>query len=162
MDSTLGWTQIISVFCVKKLAFSKGQCATSGGLHVCCHRISNRPGRIIGSFEPHELPEAQVSQFGVILKASQPGKWQLIVDLSSPKGHSINDGIPPELCSLSYTISRPGCGKNIKASARSPTSKGWCRACVQEHTRSSRWQDFVSDEMEWKLYIHEDTVLPFG
>ncbi len=27
----------------------------------------------------------------------------MIVDLSFPKGHSINDGVEPELCSLSYT-----------------------------------------------------------
>ena len=26
----------------------------------------------------------------------------MIVDLSAPKGHSINDGIRPELCSLEY------------------------------------------------------------
>ena len=32
-------------------------------------------------------------------KPHQPGKWQLITDLSSPNGTSINDGID---CSLSY------------------------------------------------------------
>ena len=30
------------------------------------------------------------------------GKWRLIVDLSSPKGRSVNDGIEAELCSLTY------------------------------------------------------------
>ena len=29
-------------------------------------------------------------------------KWRLICDLSSPIGHSVNDGISPELCSLHY------------------------------------------------------------
>ena len=36
-------------------------------------------------------------------KPHQPGKWRLIVDLSHPKGFSINDGIEAELCSLKYT-----------------------------------------------------------
>ena len=42
-----------------------------------------------------------ISPCGVIPK-SQPGKWRLIVDLSSPEGASINDGISKELCSLRY------------------------------------------------------------
>ena len=29
-------------------------------------------------------------------------KWRLILDLSSPEGHSVNDAISPDLCSLSY------------------------------------------------------------
>ena len=38
-------------------------------------------------------------------KSHQPGKWRLIiiVDLLHPSGASINDGIEPKLCSLSYT-----------------------------------------------------------
>ena len=43
-----------------------------------------------------------VSPFGVIPKKSKPGKWRLIIDLSTPNGHSVNDGIEKELCSLSY------------------------------------------------------------
>ena len=47
-------------------------------------------------------PLIQLSRIGVIPKPHQPGKWRLITDLSSPKGQSINDGIDPELCSVSY------------------------------------------------------------
>ena len=36
---------------------------------------------------------------GVIPKRDQ---WRLIMDLSSPHGHSVNDGISAELCSLHY------------------------------------------------------------
>ena len=32
--------------------------------------------------------------FGVVPKNNQPGKWHLILDLSSPDGHSVNDSIP--------------------------------------------------------------------
>ena len=48
------------------------------------------------------LPAAHISRFGVIPKGHQPDKWRLIIDLSFPKGQSINDGIPKELCSLQY------------------------------------------------------------
>ena len=43
-----------------------------------------------------------ISLFGVIPKKSRPNKWRLILDLSSPGGNSINDGISKELASLSY------------------------------------------------------------
>ena len=60
-------------------------------------------GCIVGPVGIHEAPPGcQVSPFGVIPKSSQPGKWRLIVDLSSPKGRSVNDGIEAELCSLCY------------------------------------------------------------
>ena len=58
-------------------------------------------GRLLGPFDPASLPSVQTSSFGVIPK-STPGKWRLILDLSSPEGHSVNDGIDQDLCSLSY------------------------------------------------------------
>uniref|UniRef100_A0A1X7UTD7 Uncharacterized protein n=1 Tax=Amphimedon queenslandica TaxID=400682 RepID=A0A1X7UTD7_AMPQE len=44
----------------------------------------------------------QVSPIGIIPMKSSPGKFRMIVDLFSPKGHSINDAINPPLCSLHY------------------------------------------------------------
>jgi len=43
------------------------------------------------------------SPIGVIPKKHKPNKWLLIVDLSSPNGASVNDGIDKDICSLSYT-----------------------------------------------------------
>ena len=34
------------------------------------------------------------SPFGVIPKRNRPNKWRLIVDLSSPEGHSVNEQRP--------------------------------------------------------------------
>ena len=45
--------------------------------------------------------ETQVIPFRVIPK-SGPGKWKLILDLSSPQGGSVNDGIDKDLYSLTY------------------------------------------------------------
>ena len=47
------------------------------------------------------MPGVHVSPLGVIPK-SESGKQWLILDLSSPEGGSVNDGINKELCSLSY------------------------------------------------------------
>ena len=58
-------------------------------------------GRLLGPFQRDKMPGVHVSPLGVIPK-SEPGKWRLILDLSSPEGGSVNDGITKELCSLSY------------------------------------------------------------
>ena len=44
----------------------------------------------------------QISPFGVIPKKAKPGKWRLIVDLSSPMNASVNDGIDRDMCHISY------------------------------------------------------------
>ena len=43
----------------------------------------------------------QCNPFGVIPKKNKHNIWRLIVDLSAPQGHSVNDGITKELASLS-------------------------------------------------------------
>ena len=57
--------------------------------------------RVLDQFKRSLFPEVHVSPFEVIPKAD-PGKWRLILDLSSPHGNSVNDGIAKELCSLIY------------------------------------------------------------
>ena len=44
----------------------------------------------------------QVSSIGLVLKNHQPGGLRLIVDLSSPRLASVNEGIATNLCSLFY------------------------------------------------------------
>ena len=59
-------------------------------------------GRVAGPFRVPPFPNLHVSSFGVIPKKGQPGKWHLIVDLSSPGGASVNDGINPDDFTLHY------------------------------------------------------------
>ena len=59
-------------------------------------------GRIAGPFPIPPLPNLHTSRFGVIPKKHQPGKWRLILDLSSPVGASVNDGIPKDVFSVQY------------------------------------------------------------
>lgn len=61
-----------------------------------------RLGRVAGPFRKPPFPYLHVSSFGVIPKSGQPGKWRLIVDLSSPDGLSVNDGIDADSFSLQY------------------------------------------------------------
>ena len=58
-------------------------------------------GRVLGPFPLSLLGDVQISPLGVVPKKG-PNRWRLILDLSSPEGHSVNDGIPSHLCSLSY------------------------------------------------------------
>lgn len=59
-------------------------------------------GRLLGPLPTHLASLVQVSPLGLVPKAHQENKWRLIMDLSYPSGYSINDGIPPALCSLHY------------------------------------------------------------
>ena len=59
-------------------------------------------GRVAGPFLRPPFQSLHVSRFGAIPKHNQPGKWRLILDLSSPSGHSVNDGIASEDYSLQY------------------------------------------------------------
>jgi len=43
-----------------------------------------------------------ISPLGLIPKKNKPGKWRMIVDLSSPTNTSVNDGISTDMASLSY------------------------------------------------------------
>jgi len=58
---------------------------------------------LVGHKDDPLVKEIHLSPFGVIPKKSKPNKWRLIIDLSSPEGHSVNDGILKELASPSHT-----------------------------------------------------------
>ena len=58
--------------------------------------------RVAGPFAHSLVSNGQISRFGVIPKHHKPNSWRLIIDLSHPHGRSINDGIPPSLCSIKY------------------------------------------------------------
>ncbi|KAK3746158.1 hypothetical protein QZH41_020346 [Actinostola sp. cb2023] len=58
--------------------------------------------RVAGPVAHPPIPQLHISSVGVIPKNGQPGKWRLIVDLSSPAGSSVNDGIDVDSFSLQY------------------------------------------------------------
>ena len=58
----------------------------------------------VGGLEKAWQQGIHCSPFGVIPKKHKPDAWRLILDLSHPESHSVNDGINKDLCSLSYVL----------------------------------------------------------
>ena len=116
-------------------------------------------GRIIGPIQADSFP-LHINRFGVIPKPHQPGRWRMIVDLSHPKGSSVNDGISSQLCSLSYasiddaisTIIQLGRGTQL---AKLDLESAYRIVPVHPHDRHLLG-------MEWGGKWYMDTVLPFG
>jgi len=117
-------------------------------------------GRVAGPFSESPLPVLHVSRFGVIPKRHQPGKWRLILDLSSPAGHSVNDGIAGEDYSLQYMkvddiiagIMRLGRGSLM---AKFDVQNAY--RIVPVHT-----DDRQLLGMKWRGAFYVDMVLPLG
>ena len=60
-----------------------------------------KAGRLVGPLHRSLLPVVHTSPIGLVPK-SEPDHWRLIVDLSFPFRHSVNDGISSEWSSISY------------------------------------------------------------
>ena len=58
-------------------------------------------GSLVGPLAPSLAALVHTSPIGLVPKPHSD-RWRLIVDLSSPDGASVNDGIDPDLCSLMY------------------------------------------------------------
>ena len=118
-------------------------------------------GRLLGPFEDiSHLPPLHINRFGVIPKGHNTGKWRLITDLSFPHGHSVNDGIDPDLCSLHYTtveeiadiIAKLGPGALL---AKFDIESAY--RLVPVHP-----QDRTLQAMRWEGKTYIDPMLPFG
>ena len=59
-------------------------------------------GRLLSPFKTSHLPYLQCSPMGLVLKKGKPGKYHMIMDLSSPRGNSINTYIPKEVATVNY------------------------------------------------------------
>ena len=96
----------------------------------------------------------------MIPKKNQPGEWRLIVDLSSPANHSINDGISPELCSLNYV------SVDIAAERILSIGKGTLMAKVDIKSAFRLILVHPADRhllgLHWEDHTFVDMVLPFG
>ena len=107
--------------------------------------ISQR--RVAGPFLPLLIPRAHISRFSIIPKHHQPNKWRLIVDLSHPSGHSINDGIPKELSSLTYIA--------IDTSIVRANTDAWQRFIASKNRHKERFSFASSTSGRPSLTSHE-------
>ena len=101
--------------------------------------------------------QVHTSQFGVIPKGTT-GKWHLILDMFSPEGRSVNDGIPEALYSLSYV----SVDNAAKAKVVVPTGRGvlWAEVDVKSAYRnvSMHPEDQWLIGMLWKGGLYIDTT----
>ena len=118
-------------------------------------------GRMLGPFHTtRELPPLHTNRFGVIPKGHNTGKWRLITDLSYPTGFSVNDGIDPMLCSLTYTTV-----DNIaEAAARLGPGALLAKVDIESAYRliPVHPDDRPLQAMQWDNKIFVDPMLPFG
>ena len=102
----------------------------------------------------------QCSPFGVIPKKGRPGRWRLIVDLSAPDAHSVNDGIDRELSSVSYTSVDDVIRRVLELGEGAQIAKADVKAAYRNipvHPRD-RWLL----GMRWEGETFVDGTLPFG
>ncbi len=116
-------------------------------------------GRMIGPLPPSWAPVIHCSPLGLIPK-SQPGKWRTIVDLSSPSGGSVNDGIDPSTCSLAYA--------SLDNAVELIISLGRGAELVKMDLKDAyrivpvHPQDHHLLAIEWDGAMYVDRCLPFG
>lgn len=155
-----------------RIGFRRGhslQSASSNMLSACQHpKVVNEYlskelalGRLLGPFpDPSSLPPLQINRFGVIPKGHQTGKWRLITDLSFPPDKSINDGIDPSLCSLSYVT------VDDVAEIVSQLGRGALLAKIDIESAYRlipvHPQDRPLQAVSWEGQIYIDSMLPFG
>ena len=90
----------------------------------------------------------------------QPNKWRLIVDLSYPKGHSVNYGIPKSLCSLSYISVDDAINQIIAIGPNTLLTKLDIKNAFQFLPVHPTDRYLLA--VEWENAIYLDTCLPFG
>ena len=120
-------------------------------------------GRMLGPFskaEAQTLPALHINRFRVIPKGHNTGKWRLITDLSYPPGEGVNDGISPELCSLTYI------SVDKVAEVATCYGEGALMAKVDIESAYRLIPVHLTDQplqaMEWKGQVYVDPMLPFG
>ena len=114
-------------------------------------------GRMLTQNDHHNI---QISPLGIIPKKNKPGKYRLIVDLSSPQGVSVNDGIAPTFSSVCYPT--------VDNLASLIVSKGkgayLVKADIKEAYRNIpiHPDDYYLLGVKWDGVVVIDKFLPFG
>ena len=116
--------------------------------------------RVAGPFPIPPIHGLHISPFGVIPKRGQPGQWRLILDLSSPRGYSVNDGIPKDPYSLHYT----SVDDAIRILLQLGPGELMAKFDVESAYRNMpiHHEDRYLLGMSWRNQYYIDLTLPFG
>ena len=96
----------------------------------------------------------------MIPKGHNTGKWRLITDLSFPPDHSVNDGVDPILCSLSYITVDHVADIVVKLGTGTLLAKVDIEAAYR--LIPVRPHDCPLQAVRWGDHIFIDPMLPFG
>ena len=110
--------------------------------------------------EQAEALEVHCSPFGVIPQKGKAGKWRLIVDLSSPAGGSVNDGISKELSSLSYMSVEDVMEKVLELGKGARMAKADIRQAYRNIPVHPDDRGLLG--VQWQGQLLGDGCLPFG
>ena len=116
-------------------------------------------GRLV-QVQPPLSSSIHISRMGVIPKKHQPGKWRLIVDLSSPTGASINDFVDPGLCSLSYASVEDAAAFVFRAGKGALLAKLDIKSAYRNVPVHPEDHHLLGICWQGKTFV--DTCLPFG
>ena len=116
--------------------------------------------RIIGPIPIALRHGCHISPIGIIPKPHQPGRWRLIVNLSSPEGYSINDGISSSLCSLHYASVDMAVAMVRELGAQTELAKFDLRSAYRVVAIHPDDQGLLG--VQWRDQVYLDTALPFG
>ena len=108
----------------------------------------------------HNVKNIQISPLGVIPKKGRPNCWRLIMDLSAPQGHSVNDGIDKELYSLHYTSLDEAAIKVCQLGKGTLLAKMDIRQAYRNIPVAPEDKPLLG--MKWEGHTYIDQVLPFG
>ena len=109
----------------------------------------------------HHLLQICISAvLGVVPKSNQPGKWRLILDLSSPVGHSVNNGIPKSPFSIQY-VTVDAFIDGIMARGRGTLLAKFDVASAYRNV-AVHPLDRPLLGMKWRDKYYVDMALPFG
>ena len=106
------------------------------------------------------LHDTHVSPIGLVPKGHSGTAWRMIVDLSHPRGRSLNDLISPDVCTLSYP--------SIDDAVDFVVSMGRYTQLVKIDLKSAyrilpiHPADRVLLGISWEGQVYLDGCLPFG
>ena len=115
-------------------------------------------GRVSGPLKATVLDGLQISRFGVIPK--KDGGWRLILDLSFPVGHSVNDGINKEEFTVTYSRVSDAIALIIKGGRRALMGKVDIKSAYRIIPVHPSDRHLLG--MFWHGCYYIDLTLPFG
>ena len=115
-------------------------------------------GHTSGPFLCQPFPVLHCSPLGAVPK--KDNTYRIILDLSSPRGSSINDGIPPDICSVHYSRFDDAVDLVLQHGSTTYMAKLDIRHAFR--LCPVRPQDWPLLGYYWDQHYYVDTRLPFG